>query len=113
MGRWVKAKRGRDRSRKESRLAQATLVILLLNGFIWAGLRGLDILVLSLVSMLMALTGLLAALAARRAIRRRRGGMEGDSLATIGYWGNLTVFLLTLLLFVYSLAMGILRGELL
>jgi hypothetical protein len=92
-------------------VAKVSVMLLLLNGFVWAGLRSLDVVVLTLLSWLLALAGLLLGRMAGKYIRRHRGKIGGESIAMIGYWGNLIVFLLTFLLFSYSLAMGILRGD--
>lgn len=86
-------------------------MLLLANGFIWAGLRSLDIVLLSFISMCVAFTGFLLGRAAGRYIRRHCGSVGGESAALIGYWGNLGAFIATFLLFSYSLAMGILGGD--
>jgi D-alanyl-lipoteichoic acid acyltransferase DltB (MBOAT superfamily) len=113
MGKWKKMKRHSESSlQKEPLRAKVSLILLLLNVFIWAGLRSLDVIVLTFISALVALAGMLMARAAWRYIRRHRGSVGGESIALIGYWGNLIVFVLTFLLFSYSIAMGILRGEL-
>jgi hypothetical protein len=113
MGKWKKMKRQSESSlQKEPLRAKISLILLLLNGSIWAGLRGLDVIVLTFLSVLVALAGMLLGLAGRRYIRRHRGAIGGDSIALIGYWGNLIVFVLALLMFSYAVAMGILRGEL-
>jgi len=93
----VKGKRRRPRGRqargelRESGLARTSLFLLLLNGFVWAGLRNFDLLLVSLLSTLVALIGLLAGRKARFVLERQRGRMEGESLALIGYWGNAIV----------------------
>lgn len=113
MGKWVKSKRRNQSSNQnEPFRAKASLILLLVNGFIWAGLRSLDVIVLTFLSALVALVGMLLGRAAWRYIRRHRGKVGGDSTAQIGYWGNLIVFILTFLMFSYSVAMGILRGNL-
>jgi len=94
-------------------LAKVSVLLLLLNGFIWAGLRSLDILLLTLLSALVGLAGLVLGRLARRHLRRHQGRMGGESLALIGYWGNLAMFILPALMFSYAFAMGVLRGELL
>jgi len=113
MGKWVKRKRGRDKELKESPLAKASLLFLLMNVFVAVGLRGIDMLVVSLVATLVALAGMLTGRKALHHVKRRRGRVGGESLAQIGYWGNLIIFILTFLLFSYLVAIGILRGELL
>ena len=111
MGKWKKAKNRAAAHEKEPLLAKLSVILLLGNGFLWAGLRGLDVVVLTFLSALLALTGLFIAHVARKQIRRHRGSVGGESVALIGYWGNLLVFLLVFLLFSYSLAIGILRGD--
>jgi hypothetical protein len=104
-------RRSRSRHQKESWLAKASIILLLANGFIWAGLRGLDIVLLSFLSMTIALAGWLFGRTAGRYIRRHHGSIGGESMAQIGYWGNFGALIATFLLFSYSLAMGILRGD--
>ena len=107
-----RAKRwGMPEDRKEPWTAKAALILLLLNAFLWAGLRNMDIVVLSLAATLISLAGMLLALRARHKVRRHGGRIAGEALATIAYWGNLIVFLLSLMLFSYSMVMGILRGD--
>jgi len=90
-----------------------SLIFLLINVFIWAGLRGTDILVVTLLSALVGFAGWLMAFRAGRKIRRMGGRVAGEAVALIAYWGNLAIFLLSSLMFAYSVAMGILRGDLL
>lgn len=114
----VKGKRRRPRGRqargelRESGLARTSLFLLLLNGFVWAGLRNFDLLLVSLLSTLVALSGLLAGRKARFVLERQRGRMEGESLALIGYWGNVLVFIAAFFFFSYLLAKGLLAGDL-
>jgi hypothetical protein len=61
--------------------------------------------------MSVAFAGLLLGRAAGKYIRRHHGSVGGESMALIGYWGNFGAFVATFLLFAYSLAMGILRGD--
>ncbi|NDV62467.1 hypothetical protein G0Q06_08400 [Puniceicoccales bacterium CK1056] len=104
-------RRSRSRRQKEPWIAKASILLLLVNGFIWAGLRSLDIVLLSFLSMAVAFGGWLFGRAAGKYIRRRHGSLGGESMAQIGYWGNLVAFIATFLLFSYSLAMGVLRGD--
>lgn len=114
MGKWKKVnRRRREGEQRESNLAKASVLALLVNGFIWAGLRGVDILVLSLASVLVAGLGLLLAKLSQRLLRKRHGRLGGESLSLIGYWGNLLIFVLSFLLFSYSLAIAVMRGEIL
>ncbi len=114
MGKWKKVNRGKGAGReRESLLAKISVLLLLVNGFLWAGLRSLDILVLTLLSALVGLAGLLLGMLARRHLRRHHGRIGGESLALIGYWGNLAMFILPALMFSYAFAMGVLRGDLL
>lgn len=108
---WKSRRRSRSRKQKEPWIAKVSLLLLLMNGFIWAGLRSLDIVILSFLSMSVALAGWLCGRAAKKYIRRRHGSIGGDSMAQVGYWGNLGGLIATFLLFSYALAMGILRGD--
>lgn len=94
-------------------MAKLPILLLLINFFVCITLRGTDILVVTLISSLLGLAGLVMAWRARKIIRRKGGRIRGESMATIGYWGNLIFFVLAGLLFSYSVAMGVLRGELL
>jgi hypothetical protein len=108
---WKSKRRSRSHRQKEPWIAKASVGLLLVNGFIWAGLRSLDIVLLSFLSMSVAFLGWLLGRAAGKYIRRRHGSVGGESAAQIGYWGNLGFFIATFLLFSYSVAMGILRGD--
>ena len=99
--------------RREPVGARLSLLLLLGNLFVWVGLRGTDVLLVTLASTLLALAGWVGAQRARRKIRRAGGRMSGETMALIGYWGNLLVFILAFLMFSYAVAMGILRGDLL
>ena len=98
---------------KEPFTAKASLINLLLCVFVYVTLRGVDVLAVTLLATLVGFIGWILAIVARRKIRRAGGRIGGESLAMIGYWGNLIAFLLSALLFSYSVAMGILRGDLL
>lgn len=113
MGKWVKRKRDHAPVQQESRLAKLSLFFLLLNVFVAAGLRGLDVLIVSLAAALVALAGMLCGRRALHQLRRRRGRIGGESFALIGYWGNLIIFILMFLFFSYLVAIGILSGNLL
>lgn len=113
MGKWKKAnRRWHHIGQHESVLAKLSVIFLLSNGFIWAGLRGLDILVLSLIASFSAGTGLLLSLSAKKALRQKHGRLGGEAFAIVGYWGNLITVILSFMLFSYSLFRAILRGEL-
>ena len=112
MGKWKKVKaRSASSHIKESKAGKVGLLLLLLNLFLWAGLRGTDIVVLTFLMALVAFTGYILAVMARKSMRRQRGAVGGESIAAIAYWGNLILFLLTFLMFSYSLAIGVLRGD--
>lgn len=114
MGKWKKGRRwGQQKGQGEPMMAKIPIVLLLLNFFVWPALRGTDILLVTLISTVLGLVGLVMAWRARKVIRRKGGRIRGETMATIGYWGNLIVFVLAGLLFSYSVAMGVLRGELL
>ena len=99
--------------RREPILARISLLLLLINIFLWAGLRDMDILIVSLTSTGLALVGAIMGYKAYRRIRKHGGRIPGEAMAMVGYWSNLVLFLLTFLLFAYSLAMAFLRGEIL
>jgi hypothetical protein len=86
-------------------------LIALVGLFVWVGFRGVDIVVVSLGSTLVALIGFVCAVFGKKAEGRRRGSTGSSALTLIGYWANLALFVVSSLLFAYSLAMGILRGE--
>ena len=112
MGKWKKGRRwGQPKGQGEPLMAKLPIALLLANAFVWISLRGTDILLVTFLSSLFGLVGLVIAWKARKVIRRKGGRVRGESMATIGYWGNLIAFVLASLLFSYSVAMGILRGE--
>lgn len=55
--------------------------------------------------------GYLLAILAKKKLRRHRGRLDGDSVAEIGYWGNLLVFLVSLLGFCWFFLIGVARGD--
>lgn len=99
--------------RREPVLARISLLFLLVNIFLWAGLRNMDILVVSLASAFIAFCGTVTGYRAHRRIRRYGGRIPGEAISMVGYYSNLVLFLLTLLLFCYSFAMAVLRGDIL
>lgn len=112
MGKWKKVKaRSASSHIREPWAGKFSLLLLLINIFIWAGLRGMDIVIMTFLSTVVAFTGYLLALSGRKFLRRQRGSVGGESIVTIAYWGNLLLFLLTFLMFSYSLAIGVLRGD--
>ena len=94
-------------------VVKVAMLMLLLNVFVWTGFRGMDMLVVSLGSAMLALAGWITAHYGRKKVRRRAGRGTSETMSLLAYWGNFTVFLLTFLLFSWSVAMGILRGDLL
>lgn len=103
---------GMPKDRQEPLIVRVALLLLLLNIFVWVGLRGTDILLVSMGSGLLALAGWIAAHRGRRKVRRLGGRGSSETMALMAYWGNLIIFLLVLFVFSYAVAMGILRGEL-
>ena len=103
---------GMPKDRREPLGARVSLLLILANGFLWIGLRNVDILVMSLASLLIALIGLIIGYKAGKKIHRHGGRLSGENMAKIGYWGNLLLFVGALFLFCYSLALGMLRGDL-
>ncbi len=100
------------KDRREPLGARVSMLLILANGFLWIGLRNVDILVVSLGSLLIALMGLILGYKSGKKIQRHSGRLSGENMATIGYWGNLLLFVGALFLFCYLLALGMLRGEL-
>ena len=94
-------------------MARIPVLLLLITLFFVISLRGTDILVVTLISSLLGLIGMLMGRSALKRIRRKGGRIRGETMAYIGYWGNLIIFVLASLLFSYAVAMGVLRGELL
>jgi hypothetical protein len=114
MGKWKKVSRGTFSGRqRESAMAKVSVILLLLNVFIWAGLRNLDILMVTLASAIVAAAGLVLAVVSGRYVKRRQGRVGGEALSQIGYWGNLGFFVLSFFLFSYAFAMAVLRGDIL
>jgi hypothetical protein len=113
MGKWKKRSAwGQNKGDSEPLMAKVPLVLMLLNIFVCVGLRELDILLVSLASSVLALAGTVMAYKAKHRIRRKGGRIRGETMALIGYWGNLIIFLAATFLFAYVLAIGILRGDL-
>ena len=114
MGRHRKNKRwGMPDDYREPLGARLSLLLLLSIVFIWTGLRGTDILVVTLLSTVVSCLGLVIGYRAFRKIRHGGGRIPGETMARIAYYGNLVAFLLSFLMFSYAMAIGILRGDLL
>jgi hypothetical protein len=101
------------RESREPLIIRVSIGFLLANGFLWAGFRNIDILLVSFISALLGLAGLVTGKLALRKIRHHGGRVRGESIATIGYWGNLLLFVLGLLIFAYAVAAGVYREEIL
>ncbi|MGC9452559.1 MAG: hypothetical protein ACP5I4_14065 [Oceanipulchritudo sp.] len=99
--------------RREPMLVRISMLLLLLNVSLCVGLRSVDILLVSLAATFVALGGAILAQRGLRLVRRRSRGGGSESMGLMAYWGNLVLFILAALLFCYSFAMGVLRGELL
>ena len=104
---------GMPEGKREPLGARVSAFCLLLNLFIWVGFRNMDMLIVGLASVLVALVGTVIGRKAYNRIRRRGGRMAGESMARIGYLGNLWVMVLVGFFWVYVLTMAILRGEIL
>ena len=111
MGKRKKSRRGGGSGTPQSKLAITSVGFLLAVGFVMAGLRSLDVVLLSLLTTFLGFFGFLTAIYARKKLRRQRGRLEGESAAMIGYWGNLVVFLVSLLGFCWFFAIGVMRGD--
>jgi len=99
------------KDRREPLLARVSLFVLLLNLFVWAGLRNIDILLVAFLSTVLGLTGLISGYRAKHKIHRQGGRVSGETMALIGYWLNLLVFIFSALLLAFVIAIGVLRGE--
>jgi ABC-type Co2+ transport system permease subunit len=98
---------------RTSKLAVASVAMLLLNVFQAITLRSLDMLIVSAVAFLLALLGAFLGYKARRAIRRYQGVLQGDAAAQIGYWINLAVAFAALLYFLWNLFLAMYSGRIL
>lgn len=111
MGSRRKRKRGGESLVPQSRLAITSVGFLFLILFLFTTFRSLDMVVLSLLLVMVSAVGLVTAVMAKKKLRRHRGRLEGDSAAEIGYWGNLAVFVLSLLAFSWFFLIGVARGD--
>ncbi len=104
-------RRGKDRLR-QSILAPLSVAFLLACVFSVAALRGTGLLFLSGLVSFLGLVGFLLGQWAERRIHRHHGVIQGHAAALIGKWGNLGLFVLALVLFIWELARAILSGRL-
>ena len=91
--------------------AGASIGFILLNLFLWAGFRSIEILLMLLVNVLISGIGFLLAWRALKKIRRTHGVIQGEAAARIGYWGNLGIFVATFFFFAFLVAYGVLKGD--
>lgn len=91
--------------------AGASIGFILLNLFLWAGFRGIEILLMLLANILISGIGLLLAWFALKKIRRTHGVIQGEAAAQIGYWGNLGILLISFFFFAFLVAYGVLKGD--
>lgn len=85
--------------------------LLLLNAFQWIVMRGYDLLLAALISVLIALPGAIFGYVALKKIRRHRSALEGESLAHVGYWGHFIICTLSFFLFCWLFLTGVLAGR--
>jgi hypothetical protein len=103
----------RYRGEPTSRFALASVGFMLACAFVFIAFRNVDILIVTLAMSILSLAGMLTGRIALKKVRRHRSELSGESAATIGYWGNLIVFILSLLAFSWFLALAIIKGDLL
>ncbi|MCC5841913.1 MAG: hypothetical protein JJT96_17490 [Opitutales bacterium] len=96
-----------------SKFAIASLVCLLGNLLIFTSLRLREVIITSGLIMIVATLGFVLGTVALKRLHRRKGRLQGEGAAIIGKYANLGLALLMGTLFVYSLAMAVLRGQLL
>jgi len=115
MGRSVRRRRHKVKPEKDSlkwsKRGPISVGILLINAFQWISLRGFDTIIVAFLSIILAAIGWVFGVYALRKIKRHRGVLQGEGAALMGYWGNLIVFLVSLLFFCWLLFLGIMRGE--
>lgn len=102
----------RPKELRTSRLAVASVVILLLNFFQWLAFRNVDVLIISLASVVISFTGWLLGRKALRSIKRYQGVLQGEGAAQVGHWGNFALWVLSFFYFLWNFLLAILRGEL-
>ena len=112
-GRRKQQRWGMPSDRREPLGARIALLLMLINIFMWIGFRDVDMLIISLVSLVIALIGLIFGYRAGKRIARHGGRITGENMARIGYWGNVLLFVGSLFLFSFTLILGILSGDLL
>jgi len=88
-----------------------SVFFLLVSVFVVIGLRYIDLLALTGMVALISLLGYVLGRSADRRIRRHHGVIQGHAAAQIGMWGNLAVFVLSGILFLFELARTIIRGD--
>lgn len=96
-----------------SKFAIASLICLLGNVLIFTSLRLREVIITSGLIMVVATIGFVLGTVALKRLHRRKGRMQGEGLALIGKYVNLILALLMAFLFVFSVAMAVLRGQLL
>ena len=101
------------KDKREPLQARVSILMILFSIFLYVGLRNVDMLVVSLGTTLFSLVGMVTGYRSYKRIRRHGGRMTGENMARIGYWANLIIFVGSLFLFSYLLAMAILRGDIL
>lgn len=107
-------RRPRDRSNERfSKMALASIACLFVNVLVWTSLRFREVIISSGLLTAFGLAGLILGVFALKRIHRRHGRLQGESVAMLGKWLNLAIFVLSALLFIYSLSVAVMRGQLL
>ena len=107
-------RRPRDRDKERfSKLALASMAFLFINLLVWTSLRFREVIISSGLSTVCGLAGFIFGVVALKRIHRRHGRLQGESVAMLGKWLNLAIFVLSALLFVYSVSVALMRGQLL
>lgn len=96
---------------RHSKLAPVSVFLLLCSVFVVVGFRYQDLLVVSGGVSLLALLGYYTGNKAEKRIRRHHMVIQGHAAALIGKWGNLVVFVLGFIVFLYELLRSVIRGE--
>ena len=87
----------------------ASAGVLLLTILVFIALMSIDWTVLSGVIAALSLGGFVLGLFAEKQISRRMGLMQGDGPALVGKWGNLSIFVIIITYFVWSLSLYLYR----
>lgn len=96
---------------RQSKLAPLSVGLLLVSIFFILGFRWIDQLLLAAGVVVLSLLGFVFGRRAERHIRRHHMVIQGYAAAQIGRWGNLGLFVLSGIYFIFELARSIIRGD--